>query len=324
MIAKFLAEAASEERQIFLGWKLDTRQLLIRLPTNKFTAWTENPQRMIKTKRTTYNELDTNIGRLTHLSVILQPILHFISRICFLKDCSKSRREIIIPGPVLDDIKLFIQMLELAHNEINMNLITYRARTHLYRSDACPAGISGYSHLGRAWRFQIPKELCCLATLNFLERIACEIGPWIDIHKGNLLQYLCILSMTDSTTAAGWLRKSNCQEVDENEIQIRLKREVSRAHALRMMKNNIKTYSQWFQYNNNEFLDDIPALAKTCILSCFAQVKQQANFSASSYTRLAAGTVRSTMDDVAKTFRDYGRPDPRLDCDGKTAQVLLK
>jgi hypothetical protein len=35
------------------------------------------------------------------------------------------------------------------------------------------------------------------------------ISPWVDILAGRLKNQDCVLSMTDSTTAKGWLRKSN-------------------------------------------------------------------------------------------------------------------
>ena len=257
-IAKLLAESNLSEIKIFLGCKLDTRKLLISLPTHKYKAWKNDLIHIVEIQRSTYDELDTNVGRLTHISVVIRPILHFLSRLRFLKDKSKSRREILVPLPVIEDLKLFIELLEMAHKGISMNLITYRSPTHLHRSDACPAGLDGFSHRGRAWRFYIPPHLQFRATLNFLERIACEIGPWIDLTEGNLPQFSCILSQTDSTTAAGWLRKSNFPEDDkENEIQMRLKREVSRAHASRMMKNNVKTYSQWFPGDANDLADSL-------------------------------------------------------------------
>ena len=99
-----------------------------------------------------------------------------------------------------------------------MNLVTFRMPTHVYRSDACPAGLGGYNNVGRAWRFEIPRNLQFRATLNFLERIACEIGPMIDLEEENLPPFSCTLSMTDSMVSQGWQRKSNFCEKDEDEV----------------------------------------------------------------------------------------------------------
>ena len=36
-----------------------------------------------------------------------------------------------------------------------------------------------------------------------------------------------------------------------------LKRDVSRAHALQMLKNKVKTYSQWFPGDANDLVDSL-------------------------------------------------------------------
>ena len=76
--------------------------------------------------------------------------------------------------------------LKRANSGINMNLISFRKPTHVYRSDACPWGLGGDSHLGRAWRFEIPKNLLFRASLNMLEFLASCIGPCIDLLEYNL------------------------------------------------------------------------------------------------------------------------------------------
>jgi hypothetical protein len=43
-ISKFLAEATPSEIKTILGWEVDTRRLLLSLPTNKVTAWSESIQ----------------------------------------------------------------------------------------------------------------------------------------------------------------------------------------------------------------------------------------------------------------------------------------
>jgi hypothetical protein len=42
--------------------------------------------------------------------------------------------------------------------------------------------------------------------------------PWIDIFAGRLKKGDCELSMTNSTTSEGWLRKSNFIEDGEDPI----------------------------------------------------------------------------------------------------------
>ena len=63
--------------------------------------------------------------------------------------------------------------------------------------------------------------------------------------------------MTDSSTAAGWLRKSNFKEDNENDIQICLKRETAREFAVTTLRKDLKLYSQWFTGMENAFADSL-------------------------------------------------------------------
>jgi hypothetical protein len=61
--------------------------------------------------------------------------------------------------------------------------------------------------------------------------------------------------MTDSTTSAGWLRKSNFIEDDESPIQATIHLEVARHHALHYLQTGIREYSQWFRGVENKVAD---------------------------------------------------------------------
>jgi hypothetical protein len=50
-------------------------------------------------------------------------------------------------------------------------------------------------------------------TWNLLGYLAAIITPWIDLLAGCLECGDCALSMTDSTTAEGWMRKSNFENL---------------------------------------------------------------------------------------------------------------
>jgi len=67
-----------------------------------------------------------------------------------------------------------------------MNLLVFRKPTHVYRSDSCPHGLGGYSHMGFAWRFYLPEELRFRASNNLLEHLASIITVWIDIIAGRI------------------------------------------------------------------------------------------------------------------------------------------
>jgi hypothetical protein len=76
---KLDAEGLLEETKIILGWMWDFRCLTISLPINKFTAWTEGINEIINSKNFTAKTLETAIRRLTHVSMIIPPVHHFLS-----------------------------------------------------------------------------------------------------------------------------------------------------------------------------------------------------------------------------------------------------
>ena len=84
-LAKLLAEAGSKESKIILGWLWDFRRMMIFLPENKFIAWSEEIEKILKARKTMVKELEKNIGRWVHLGIILPQVHHFLSRLRDLK-----------------------------------------------------------------------------------------------------------------------------------------------------------------------------------------------------------------------------------------------
>ena len=122
---------------------------------------------------------------------------------------------------------------------------------HVYRSDACEHGIGGYSLTsGRAWRWEIPVDCRLKVSLNCLEFISCYVTIWIDILKGQVDAESCLLSQTDSTSAEGWLRKSNFDEDLQSANS-----EVARTLATTVISAKCCLYSQWFEGKKNDVSD---------------------------------------------------------------------
>jgi hypothetical protein len=78
---KLKSEALLEEQKIILGWLIDFRRLLIRLPENKYVTWSEAIKKMISVKFLTAKEIETNIGHLIHLGLAIPFVHHFMSRL---------------------------------------------------------------------------------------------------------------------------------------------------------------------------------------------------------------------------------------------------
>ena len=140
---------------------------------------------------------------------------------------------------------------------MSMNLLTCRCPTHECLSDACEHGIGGWSSSGRAWRFALPEEPWGRFTLNCLEFLAAVIGPWIDHIEGNLPTLSCVLSGTDSTTAEGWLRKSNFVSHGEKDDDVAVKLATARKLADMLIETNTMLHSQWFQGKRNPEADSL-------------------------------------------------------------------
>jgi hypothetical protein len=82
------------------------------------------------------------------------------------------------------------------------------------------------------------------------------ITPWVDIIAGRLQKGDGALSMTDSTTSEGWLRKTNFRE-ENDQIQSSTRIQIARDHARWYMDHEIKDYSQWFPGTKNNVADSL-------------------------------------------------------------------
>jgi hypothetical protein len=90
---------------------------------------------------------------------------------------------------------------------------------------------------------------------NLLEHLAAIISPWVEILAGRLKKQDCVLSMTDSMTAEGWLKKSNFSELGKSPIQASARIEACQKQATLFVSLDIKCYSQWLAGERNQVSD---------------------------------------------------------------------
>jgi hypothetical protein len=248
---KLEAEAGLEEQKTILGWLVDTCHLLLSLPNNKFVAWTAILDKVLEGGTTMAKDMESIIGRLGHLGMAIHTVYHFMSRLRDLQEQVKSRRSITINEECRNNLQFMIGVIKRACKSINLNIIVYQRPTHVYHSDLCLAGLGGYSDSGFAWRWYLPSHLLFRASNNLLEHLAAIITPWVDIIRERLKAGNCALSMTNSTTLEGWLRKTNFGKLGDNPIQALVRLEAARMHALNYMTTGIREYSQWFRGKDN-------------------------------------------------------------------------
>lgn len=140
-----------EETKIDLGWRFDTHHLLlVALPDEKYSTWSSKMKPILVNGSTKHDTLDTIIEKLTHITVVLPCLHHYLNRLCSLKYVASRRRSVNIQPNHRDDFNLALLFLKRANTGINMNYISYCSPTHSYKADVCPWGIGGYSSQGRA------------------------------------------------------------------------------------------------------------------------------------------------------------------------------
>ena len=178
---------------------------------------------------------------------------HFINRIKHLAMAGlcHAGRKIKMTEHVREDLRLCIEFLGDAKDGISMNRLTFRKPTHFFRSDACEHGIGGYNIMtGKAWRFPLPANCQLRATINVLEFFGCLVTIWVDLLANEIPPESCILSQTDSTSAAGWMHKSSF-----NDKQHLLAMTAARHLARLIMSSKTCLYSQWIQGEYNGVSD---------------------------------------------------------------------
>ena len=236
-------EGAPAEEKIVLGWNLNTRSLLIKLPPHKFKAWSSQLLSFLHRKSTNSKDIQSLLGRLENVATIIPMFGHFLNNIRQTEiRATASGRNQMINRRTHEDLKLAQLFLNKAHAGVSMNLLTYRKPTRIYINDASEHGLGGFSTLGRAWTWIIPNKLRGRARINLLEFLAQVMSIWIDIWEGAVQDHDCLLGMGDNTASMGWLRRANFREVDEINLEWFAKQTVARKLASLILKSNTVLY----------------------------------------------------------------------------------
>ena len=218
---KLTAEGAPAELQRVLGWMVDTRRLLLSLPSEKKIAWTKEVNHLLKTRRTTFDALRSLVGKLQH-SIKGIPLAGFwLSRLreyqiflerSFQQKQAKRRKldetnddtnktdsrphpptrntpppfyRYTIPESLIPDLQMWPSLLAHSNEGVSLNRLVCRVPTHLFHADACPEGMGGYSvRSGRAWRCQLDTT-----KLDELKNIA-DCDPH---RSNNLFEFIAIV-----------------------------------------------------------------------------------------------------------------------------------
>ncbi len=108
---------------------------------------------------------------------------------------------------------------------------------------------------GFKWHYSISQSQQFCASNNLLKFLLAIIIPWINILANHLQSGNRTLLMTDSSTAEGWIRKTNFRVRDKDQIQMDRRIKVAQKFAMDFTKLGIKSYSQWFPGKENIVAD---------------------------------------------------------------------
>jgi hypothetical protein len=148
---KLQAEGTFEEVKIVLGWVVNTRSLVISLPSDKYKRWSEDINKMISSGKSSNELLESTIGRLNHVAVIIPMLRHFLGRLRHAFFRSSQHKWTRFRMCEDADLHICLKMLDDATLGIPINNIVFRKPNIFYRSDASEFGIGGYNLIsGRA------------------------------------------------------------------------------------------------------------------------------------------------------------------------------
>ena len=127
-LPKLMAEGTPAESQIVLGWRVNTREMTIGLPENKFTDWTRDIQKLIDLKRCTFGELESLAGRLGHASYAIPLTRHFLERIerTVSRHDARKTATLELVEDVVRDLELWKIFLTKANRGVSINVVTIR------------------------------------------------------------------------------------------------------------------------------------------------------------------------------------------------------
>ena len=257
------AEGAASEERICLGWSLNTRSLLVSLPSHKVKAWISQVETFIKNKTASYKDLQSVLGRLENVTILVRMGAHFLNNIRALEiRASASKHTVKINGSARADFVLWKKIIQIASEGISMNLLTFRSPDHVIIGDACEHGLGAFNTKGRGWRWIIPPDLRSRAHINLLEFLTQVLQVWVDILEGRIRPGDCILAMGDNTSAMGWMRRSNFREQDESSGDWFVKQQVARKLADLVLTSKTVLYTQWFKGESNVGTD---SLSRDCL-----------------------------------------------------------
>ena len=221
---KMQAEGCPSEEMRVLGWLLDTRRMLIKLPSDKFLNWSKAVDKMLEAKTCTFNEIDSLLGKLTHATKGIPLARYFTKRMRqyvtaltrkyqakygkHRSPADEHQPEITgarrgqnrpkpwfrykVPEAIRPDLRLWTHLLRKAHDGVSFNLLTCRRPSHVFLADSCPFGMGGFSvTTGKAWHCPLDPNIYAQAATAADMKDDEIFGEPDNNLSNNLFEFIC-------------------------------------------------------------------------------------------------------------------------------------
>ena len=217
---KMKAEGAPSEEMRVLGWLIDTRRMLIRLPYDKYTCWSREIREWLQPRRTyiTFRDLESLLGKMIHGCKCIPLALFYTKRaqeyrehlIKKHRDKMKQKKNAAksqppngkdrpkpwfrfkIPPSLIPDLRIWLKLLDKAYAGVSLNLLTCRQPTNVVIADSCPYGMGGFSiRTGKAWHTPLDPAIYAMAA-HPEDMMKAEFGEEPDLKlSNNLFEFIC-------------------------------------------------------------------------------------------------------------------------------------
>jgi hypothetical protein len=155
-------EGTPSKEQIVLGWSIETLSLVVRLPDDKFIAWSVDIAEILRTGTVTFGDLESCVGRLNHAAYVIPLSRHFLRRLYRRITQAKPKRQRLTLTQVdMADLNTWLQFLGKARAGISMNLLTHRTPTNIGILDSCPYGLGGFMWHKHHGNYRSPESHHC-------------------------------------------------------------------------------------------------------------------------------------------------------------------
>ena len=132
LMPKLEAEGTQSEMMIVLGWWLDTRRLLLRLPDDKFEAYSKEVEEILSAGKVNGKDLESIIGKFIHTSYAVPLSRHYLDNLRLklksLKENNPHRLQPLSNNEIKDFI-LLQKILVKANKGISLNGLVLRKPT---------------------------------------------------------------------------------------------------------------------------------------------------------------------------------------------------